>query len=1567
MPADRHALLVMRPVASGTRQSRLCGSFLACALLLLAPSSVSATTNLSAWAYPGSSGRLLQQPDALGNRVLDYSGVGYQGGTVPIPDVPVRVILSPVSGDDGASIQAAINTVKGLPLDTNGFRGAVLLTAGQYEISNSITIDASGIVLRGVGDGLAGTVLRATGTNQRTLVVVSGSGSASTVSGTTHNITNHYVPVGARSFDVDSTSKLAVGDRVFVRRIATDPWIRDLGMDLLCCPPDVNPWTVSGYHIDADRLITRIEGNHIMVDAPLTCAIEAKYAGGTIREFTWAGRISRVGIEDIRGDSDYAAADDEAHGWVFIRLGAVENVWVRRVTSEHFGYACVQLSGGTRAATVRDCKSLNPVSIITGSRRYAFPMDDCTLCLVQNCYTLKDRHQFVTQSLTTGPNVFVDGLSDTAYSDAGPHHRWGTGAIWDNVIVNGNNLDVQNRGNSGSGHGWAGANEVVWNCDANSFIVQNPPTARNWLIGSIGPIRNGTMYVGPHDPGTYDSHGSNVFPNSLYYAQLQDRLAAPNLQTREYWLGDIDQFLTSSPAGDVVPVDSAWRAAIQTEAAGGKVSGFDIVTNNHWVPFTFNFTLGTTDRVVAAALTLALRGHNANATNRVLYVEGTTNKVSFTSLGWPSLATGTNTTVGVLDLRSQLGLLSDGKLNVAVADDVAVDWAMLELQVGLVVTTYTNVFVPAADAYVRGGTYAANNYGSSSAIDIKADTSADNSRVGYFRWDLSGFPARVLHARVRLTPVSVGTNGLEHGVTLAASNDWSGTTINWNNQPGGGKRFATWIPAVNASVEFVVTPQVQAALAEDGQLSLELFSLKNVGGPGLVSYASSEDSDPSRRPHLLLVVTNPVPSISFLSDRAISINTNTDPLPFTVGDPVYAASLLSVHAVSANPNLVPQGGLVLAGSSSNRTLTLTPSPDRIGSALITVTVSNPAGMTALSPFTLTVTNAAGTNSVPTISPINDQSIAANSNAGPVPFTIGDPFYAVNLLTVGAASANTNLVPQVGLDLSGSLSNRMLTVTPSLGQTGSAIITVIVTNPAGLTAASQFILTVTNGGGISPGSGSWLLDASGDWNNGANWAGGIIATGVGMTAIFAIDVTASRYVNNNSSRTLGKLTFNDTNPGSAGAWFISNSPITLQVSNGTPTISVSNVTAAINAVLDGSQGLASQGNGTLWLGAANLYRGGTTISSGALRAANNSALGSNANGTTVGNDPTARLELMGGITVAEPLTVSCKGSANGNVPAVVNISGTNTLSGSISLTTGGSYWTFQAAGGKLRVTGNTTNTTTVNVRTIWLRGAAEGDWLSVIGDSAAALSTAIRKDDSGTWMLSGDNTYTGNTVVSNGTLRVNGKVRGASVSVYAGTLSGTGVITAPVTIYAGATFAPGASPGTLTISNDLTLSAGGVTAIGLNAQTGTSDRVNGLSNVLYAGTLSITDLAGPPTGGQSFQLFSAAGSSGTFDSISPATPGPGLAWSFNPTNGTLSVLSLGPLQINDFAIGAEGSFNLAGTGPNGQGYRVLAATNVTLPLSNWTALSTGVFTGGVFHYSDTQSTNHSQRYYRVAMP
>ena len=42
-----------------------------------------AATNLSVWVYPGANGRLIEQPDALGNRIVDGSLVGNKSGLQP--------------------------------------------------------------------------------------------------------------------------------------------------------------------------------------------------------------------------------------------------------------------------------------------------------------------------------------------------------------------------------------------------------------------------------------------------------------------------------------------------------------------------------------------------------------------------------------------------------------------------------------------------------------------------------------------------------------------------------------------------------------------------------------------------------------------------------------------------------------------------------------------------------------------------------------------------------------------------------------------------------------------------------------------------------------------------------------------------------------------------------------------------------------------------------------------------------------------------------------------------------------------------------------------------------------------------------------------------------------------------------------------------------------------------------------------------------------------------------------------------------------------------------------------
>jgi hypothetical protein len=96
---------------------------------------------------------------------------------------------------------------------------------------------------------------------------------------------------------------------------------------------------------------------------------------------------------------------------------------------------------------------------------------------------------------------------------------------------------------------------------------------------------------------------------------------------------------------------------------------------------------------------------------------------------------------------------------------------------------------------------------------------------------------------------------------------------------------------------------------------------------------------------------------------------------------------------------------------------------------------------------------------PTISPITNRTILANTSTGPIAFTIGDDLTPVGSLLLGQESSNTNLVPVANIVFGGSGANRTVTVTPLSGQTGAATITVIVTDAKGARGLATFELTV----------------------------------------------------------------------------------------------------------------------------------------------------------------------------------------------------------------------------------------------------------------------------------------------------------------------------------------------------------------------------------------------------------------------------------------------------------------------------------------------------------------------------
>lgn len=277
------------------------------------------------------------------------------------------------------------------------------------------------------------------------------------------------------------------------------------------------------------------------------------------------------------------------------------------------------------------------------------------------------------------------------------------------------------------------------------------------------------------------------------------------------------------------------------------------------------------------------------------------------------------------------------------------------------------------------------------------------------------------------------------------------------------------------------------------------------------------------------------------------------------------------------------------------------------------------------------------------------------------------------------------------------------------------------------------------------------------------------------------------------------------------------------------------------------------------------------------------------------------------------------------------------------------------------------------KTLTLQGSNTGTntLAQVINDSGGA--TSLSKAGTGEWILTGANTYSGATTISGGKLLINGSISAGAVTVSAGTLGGTGAIGGPVTVTNSGTLAAGdpaaATVATLAINNSVT--GYGTIFMKLNKSAASSDKLTGITTLTYGGILSLTNLAGTLTTSDSFQLFSAANYQGAFSSISPATPGPGLAWNTNSlaVNGTLGIMTApvtASLSITSFTLSGNTLTITATNGTaNGQ-FVLLSSTNVSLPLNQWTPLLTNTFNGGGGLTLTTNiSTLTSQEYFLLS--
>ena len=335
---------------------------------------------------------------------------------------------------------------------------------------------------------------------------------------------------------------------------------------------------------------------------------------------------------------------------------------------------------------------------------------------------------------------------------------------------------------------------------------------------------------------------------------------------------------------------------------------------------------------------------------------------------------------------------------------------------------------------------------------------------------------------------------------------------------------------------------------------------------------------------------------------------------------------------------------------------------------------------------------------------------------------------------------------------------------------------------------------------------------------------------------------------------------------AGANLMSALPILLQAAGGI--IDTNGNNATLSGPISGPGGLTKIGAGALTLSGSSTYTGATSINAGTLQAGAVNAF-SPFSAFTIASGATLDLasfnQTIGSLAGAGSVTLGAATLTTGNDNTSTTFSGT--ISGVGGLT--------KIGAGTLVLTGNNTYSgpTTITGGTLQLgNGGTSGAILgNVINNASFAVNRsdtftfggvisgvgAFQQNGAGTTVLTAVNTYTGPTFVNAGTLVVDGSIANSAVTVGAGaTLAGIGTVGA-TTIVSGGTFAPGNSPGTMTVAGNLAFQSGALYLVQVNPSTASSANVTAGGSATLGGTVQAVFASGSYVS-RTYTILSAAG-------------------------------------------------------------------------------------------------------------
>ena len=456
----------------------------------------------------------------------------------------------------------------------------------------------------------------------------------------------------------------------------------------------------------------------------------------------------------------------------------------------------------------------------------------------------------------------------------------------------------------------------------------------------------------------------------------------------------------------------------------------------------------------------------------------------------------------------------------------------------------------------------------------------------------------------------------------------------------------------------------------------------------------------------------------------------------TLADPGNAAWVFTLGGAIQNPTgLSGSAGNVIIGSGNIGTVKL--------SAVNTYT-----GTTTVSGGTLNLTGSlTGGGAISTGGSAVITESAAGVISGASTFTQGssgtstlsgiNTYTGVTTLTAGTLSvsslANAGAASNLGAYATAGAGGLVFNG-GSLTYTGGTV-----TTNRGFT--TSYTSTAASGAGINVNGAAGSVLTMGDWT-----------TTVGNAFLGVAGTSGNSLVLGNGSVTNGQIGFGASIPVSTGTiTFNSVGGFTDVVnSNGTAPVTVAGIV------------LGSSGNGVGGASASNVINVVTGVISGGMAAGNVSLWkpGTNTWELDGNNTFTGNTQIQnGGLIIKSDASLGATTGATiliGNNSPFLKYIGTGDTSARVISLAGGTGFTMDQSGSGLwKFTANfATPAAATHMLTLQGSTAGSGEISGVIPDGASSNKTSVTKTGTGTWTLSGANSYTGTTAVNGGTLALN---------------------------------------------------------------------------------------------------------------------------------------------------------------------------------------------------------------------